>query len=120
MLDTTNPVYLQPTVIAVPPRVISGRYLAHNKLDARGRARLAADLISGRAVPGPLTAAQITNLCRSNKVYVAEALDPGRARRLKQRRLQQAWEAVDPNHRAEFCRVVGVEKVWDVLAQAVG
>jgi hypothetical protein len=55
------------------PRVISGEYLAKNRLDARARAKLAADLIEGRAVIGKLTIGQIVILCRSNAIYVADA-----------------------------------------------
>jgi hypothetical protein len=59
-----------------PRRVVTGEYLAKSRLDARGRAKLAADLIEGRAVLGKLTAKQITTLCRSNAVYVTDARKP--------------------------------------------
>ncbi len=36
-----------PTVVAVPPSPVTGRYLAHNKLGRVERAFLASDLISG-------------------------------------------------------------------------
>ncbi len=101
-------------------RRVSGQYLAKNRLGARERARLAADIIGGRAEVADLTVAQTIALCRSNRVYVAEARDPGRSDRLRQRRLERAWEAVDPDCRAEFCRVIGVEQVWKVLAAAIG
>jgi hypothetical protein len=105
-----------------PFPAVTGRYLSHNRRDARGRAKLAANIIAGRVSidPATLTVAQITKLCRANKIYVLEARDPERRERLRQLKLQLAWEAVDPDHRAEFCRVVGVENVWKVLAAAVG
>ena len=61
---------------SAPRRVITGEYLAKNHLDARERARLAADLIEGRADLGKLTAGQIIHICRSNAVYVADARRP--------------------------------------------
>ena len=103
-------------------KTVTGRYLAHNRRDPRGRASLAADIIAGRKKidPATLTVAQVTKLCRANKVYVLDARDPERRNRLRQLKLQKAWEAVDPDHRTEFCRCVGLENVWQVLAAAVG
>jgi hypothetical protein len=101
-------------------KTITGRFLAHSRLNARDRARLAADIIDGRTALGPLTAKQVIGLCHTNAVYVAEARDPGRRNRLRRIKLEKAWEAVDPDIRAEFCRVVGVENVWRVLAAAIG
>ena len=100
-------------------KTVTGRYPAHNRRDARGRASLAAD-IHKKIDPATLTVAQVTKLCRANKVYVLDARDAERRNRLRQLKLQKAWEAVDPDHRAEFCRSVGVENVWQVLAAAVG
>ena len=108
------------TPAVVQAAAVTGHYLALNRLDARGRARLAADIIDGRVEIAEHTVEQITRLCRSNRLYVAEARDPGRARRLRQRRLQRAWDAVNPDHRAEFCRSVGIEQIWTVLAEAIG
>lgn len=103
-------------------KVVTGRFLAHNRRDARGRANLAADIIAGRIWidPSTLTIGQVSKLCGANKIYVLDARDPERRKRLRQLKLQKAWEAVDPDHRAEFCRTVGVENVWQVLAAAVG
>ena len=39
-----------PVDLAVPRRQIRGRYLAHARLDARERAKLAADIVNGKAV----------------------------------------------------------------------
>jgi hypothetical protein len=101
-------------------KTVSGQYLAKNRLDDDGHARLAADLLDGRAILGPLTAKQIIALCRAKQTRVTALRDPGRRNRLRQLRLQRAWEALDPDHRAEFCRVVGIEDIWKVLAAAVG
>jgi hypothetical protein len=105
-----------------PARNVTGKYLAYNRLNARDRARLAAAIIDGRVTidPSTLKVWQVVRLCRANRTYVAEARDPDRRNRLRQLKLQKAWEAVDPDHRAEFCRTVGVENVWRVLAAAIG
>ncbi len=110
------------TAQAAAKTVINGRYLSRNRLNARERARLVVDVVAGRVLvdASTLTVGQVTKLCRANRLYVADARDPERRKRLRQLKLQQAWEAVDPNHRAEFCRVVGVDNVWKVLAAAVG
>jgi|RhiMetdeSRZDD1v2_1073273.scaffolds.fasta_scaffold161762_1 hypothetical protein len=107
------------TKIQPAAKTVTGQYLSKNHLDARGRAKLAADLLDGRAILGPLTAKQIIALCRTKPAHVTAARDPGRRKRLRQLRLQRAWEAVDPDHRAEFCRAVGIENVWRVLAAAI-
>jgi hypothetical protein len=122
MLMKTNVIYQGTTPPQDERRSVTGRYLAYNHLNARDRARLAAGIIDGRITidPSTLKVGQITRLCRTNKIYVADARDPDRRSRLRQLRLQKAWEAVDPDHRAEFCRTIGVENVWRVLAAAIG
>jgi hypothetical protein len=107
------------TIVKVPSRQITGRYLAHNRLDARGRARLAADLIAGRVEITTLTNKQIMAICRANAVYVGEARDPGRVVRSRKRRIAKAWDRLDADHRAELCRTIGVENVWIALASAL-
>jgi hypothetical protein len=121
MLMKTGLIYQRtPTPQDEPTRHVTGQYLAKNRLDDRERDRLAADLLDGRAILGPLTAKQIIALCRANQARVTALRDPGRRKRLRQLRLQRAWETLDADHRAEFCRVVGVENIWNVLAAAVG
>jgi hypothetical protein len=58
--------------------IVTGQYLARNSLNARDRARLAADIIAGRVQidPSSLTIGQIRNLCRVNQLYVDEARSP--------------------------------------------
>ena len=103
-------------------KTVTGRYLAKNRLSARGRANLAAEVIAGHITidPSTLTIGQVAKICRTNKIYLAEARAPERRKQLRQLKLQKAWEAVDADHRAEFCRTVGVENVWRVLAAAIG
>ncbi len=104
---------------ATPVRVVTGSFLAKNWLDARGRARLAADLIEGPAVLGQLTAKQIIAICRTNKIYLAEARFPERVKRAKRNRLAKAFEKIDFDSRVELCRVIGAERVWAALAAAI-
>jgi hypothetical protein len=112
--------YVNPLEVASHPRSVTGQYLAKNHLNARARAQLAADILGGRAEVADLTVAQITRLCRSNRIYVAEARDPGRAYRRRQQRLARVFNSIEPDARAELCRTIGVERVWTALAQAIG
>jgi hypothetical protein len=112
------------TATAVPittPITVRGRYLAHNRLDARDRAQLAADIIAGRiAIDGnSLTIGQIIALCRASDRYVDEARFPDRANRVRRRNLATAFNEIDFDQRVELCRVIGAERVWDALAAAV-
>jgi hypothetical protein len=62
-----------------PPRIISGRALAHRKLDARQKAAIAAEILNGEAAIR-LTARQLATLLGVNLSYVAIAaqLTPGK------------------------------------------
>jgi hypothetical protein len=103
------------------PPPLTGRYLAHNRLDARARARLAADIINGRISVdvSSLTVGQVVRLCRSNKGYVNELRFPDRAKRRQQKKLERIFAAIGPDARAEACRAIGVERVWVALAAAL-
>jgi hypothetical protein len=107
---------------ATPVRRVTGQYLAKNRLTARARAQLAADIVSGKVVidASTLTVGQIIRLCRSNLVYVDQVRFPERARRHQQERIQSTFDAIGPDARAEVCRTIGVERWWGVLAQALG
>jgi uncharacterized protein YciW len=96
---------------ASDPRRASGEYLAKNHLDARGRAKLAADLIEGRAVLGKLTAKQITDICRSNAPYVAAA----RKSPAVAEKLAKTLAAATPK---EIARELGSHKLWEILEYA--
>lgn len=102
-------------------KIVTGRYLAHNRLDARGRARLAADIVAGRISidMATLTIGQIAKLCRANEVYVDEARFPDRLRRRQQKKLALVFDAIGPDARAEACRVIGIERVWSALSAAL-
>jgi hypothetical protein len=103
------------------PPPLTGRYLAHNRLDARARARLAADIINGR-IPidaSSLTVGQVVKLCRSNKGYVNEVRFPDRVKRRQQKKLERIFNAIGPDARAEACRTIGIERVWSALTAAL-
>lgn len=100
-------------------RHVTGQYLAKNQLNARGRAKLAADLIDGDVVLGPLTAKQIIKLCRANRVYVADARFPDRVKQRQQKKLAAVFDAIGPDARAEACRTIGIERVWAALSAAL-
>ena len=119
MLDTTNRLHPQ-AVTSPPPRwVITGQYLAKNHLNARDRAALASDIIAGRAQVVDLTVRQVTRLCRSNSVYVAEARDPENVKRVHRQRLAAAFNKLDFDSRVELCRAIGAETVWRALSRAI-
>jgi hypothetical protein len=116
MLDTTSP-----TLLTIQPRRVSGLYLARNRLGARERARLAADVIAGRTAidASTLTVRQIAGLCRTNKVYLDEVRFPDRVKSRQQKKLAAVFDAIGPDARAEACRVIGIERVWDALTAAL-
>jgi hypothetical protein len=117
--------YRIPTTQTTPTttvrRVLTGQYLAKNKLDARARARLAADIIAGNASidTSTLTVGQLINLCRANKLYVGEARFPDRMKRRQQKKFAAVFDAIGPDARMEACRTIGIERVWAALAAAL-
>jgi hypothetical protein len=117
MLDSTNT-----TILTTQPHpLITGRWLAHNRLNARDRARLAADIIARRKrIDGAsLTAKQIIKLCRANKAYVNEARFPERVRQNRRNKLAKAFNQIEFESRVELCRTIGAERVWNALAAAI-
>src|SRR5262245_21151964 len=101
---------------ASPTRVVSGQYLAKNKLPARERAKLAADLCAGKATITGLTMKQAARLCRVCTPYVVDA----RGRTPAASRLLRDWNAANHAARVAFARAVGAERVFDVISEAVG
>jgi hypothetical protein len=104
-----------------PARRVTGRYLTNNRLNARERANLAAEVIAGSAAidASTLTVRQITKLCRANTGYVNEVRFPERLRRRQQKKFAAVFDAIGPDARAEACRTIGVERVWAALAAAL-
>lgn len=109
------------TAESVPVRRVTGRFLAHNRLDARGRAELARDVVAGKAEidTSTLTVAQITKLCRTNKIYLDAIRFPDRVKHRQQKKLAAIFDAIGPDARAEACRTIGVERVWKALTAAL-
>jgi len=87
--------------------IYTGRYLSHNRLAARARARLADDLASRRANVSGLTVRQAAKLCRVSVSSVKAA------RRTPSDTLVCAWNAASPAARTEFVKRVGPARIWD-------
>jgi hypothetical protein len=109
--------YSPQSLSASPARVVRGSYLAKNRLCARDRARLAADIAANKVLVVNLTAKQLARLCRVNISYVCEARGRTGA---ATRRLLRDWHAADHEARVQFARAVGAERVFDVITEAVG
>jgi hypothetical protein len=73
----SNMLTLRPEVetvtVKVPPREVTGRYLAHNRLTPVERAFLAADIVTGRAKVVDHTATQVMEMAGTNATYMAAA-----------------------------------------------
>jgi hypothetical protein len=134
-------------VVKVPPRQVTGRYLAHARLTPTERAFLAADIVDGRAVVVDLTATQVARILRTNATYVAAAsklthaerravrygLRPLIARKPEQLplpmpamsaapttiSLAEAWVAASDDERTAFVEEVGIDPIWDALEPAI-
>jgi hypothetical protein len=107
------------SVTATPVYFVTGQYLSKNQLSKRARARLAADIISGKAGVIDHTVKQLAVLCRVSAPYIAEARD--RARRTDYAtRLARAWRVADSDQRIQFIRRAGPERIFDATVQAIG
>jgi hypothetical protein len=104
------------TSAATTVRYVTGQFLAKNRLCKRDRAKLAADILARKVVVIDLTAKQLAGLCRVSSTYIAEA----RGRSNATTRLLRDWNLADPEQRVAFARAAGAERVFDVIAQAIG
>jgi hypothetical protein len=110
LMKTQQVIYQEvPAPQGSPARQVTGQYLAKNRLNARGRARLAADIIGGEVTVRDLTVRQTARLCRVSEPYVAAV-----------RRLSAAPESLaehfarsTPAEWLEAARAVGIGAVWD-------
>jgi hypothetical protein len=104
-----------------PTRRVSGTYLARNWLSARERAQLAADIIDGHVVidTSTLTIGQTVRLCRANQIYASEIRFPDRVKRRQQKKFAAFFDAIGADGRAELCRCIGVERIWNALTAAL-
>ena len=89
-------------------RVVSGQFLAKNKLPKTARRRLARDIVDGRVKVDRLTGRQVARLCRIS-APAKQACDV----------IATAWAGATPAERAEFIRRAGTEEVWAVLCTAM-
>jgi len=109
MLMKTQSIYQGTPTPQEPTRHVTGQYLAKNRLNARDRARLAADIISGQVAPRNLTVRQTAQLCRVSEPYVAAARRPLPA----PESLAEHFARATPAEWLEAARSVGVGVVWD-------
>jgi hypothetical protein len=103
-------IYSPQSFPASPARVVSGQFLAKNRLGARDRAKLAAALLDGRATITGLTVKQAARLCRVCALYVCDARGGPPAAT----RLMRDWAAADHEARVAFARAVGADSVFDI------
>ncbi len=108
MLDTTSTAFL---TTRLP---VTGEYLAKNKLTARARARLAADILDRRAEISELTVTPVARLCRVSVPTI------NAARRSPSDKLVKAWNEAGKSDRVQFAHRVGIARVWDdAIAAAI-
>jgi hypothetical protein len=91
--------------------VIGGRYLSHNRLKPRDRARLAAAIANGEVKVEDLTVRQAALLCRVSVPLVTDA------RRPQAETLAQHFTRSTAEERIEFARSAGIDLIWDELIQ---
>ncbi len=113
MLMKTDVIYQRiPAPQDEPTRhVTSGQYLAKNRRDARGRARLAADIIGDRVKIRSLTVGQAARLCRVSRPYVTDARRPP----AKPESLAEHFARSTPDERLECARIIGPAAIWDSM-----
>jgi hypothetical protein len=104
---------------ASPARVLSGQYLSKNRLGKRARARLAADVLAGKAVITDLTIKQLSAVCRVSTPYIRAARNKA-CRPDYATRLARAWQVADSDQRIQFIRRAGPERIFDATVQAIG
>ena len=92
----------------VSRRWITGRYLAHNRLDARARAQLANDIVSGHVEIASLTVRQVSRLCRVSVPYINNVRNPRAPGSLAEHFMRAS-----PTERLECARAIGPALVWD-------
>jgi len=113
MLDKTAAVIYQPdpTPQDDPTRHVTGQYLAKNRLNARGRARLAAGVTDGQVKIRSLTVRQAARLCRVSEPYVTAARKPPAAPET----LAEHFVRATPAEWLEAARTIGPAVVWESM-----
>jgi hypothetical protein len=112
MLDTTTkPCRTTPRYLLGHP-VVSGQYLAKNRLLKKNRAKLAVDILNGKILVTNFTVRQLAELCRITAPTIYAARRPPAAA------LSKAWDKATKCERAEFVRP-RTESVWSALVHAI-
>ena len=88
---------------------VSGQFLSKNKLCARGRARLAAEILAGHVQVDDLTIRQTAGLCRVSVPYVTAAC------RHKSESLAEHFARSTPEEWQQCARLVGPARIWDQM-----
>jgi hypothetical protein len=117
MLDSTSPSILKIPIATAPtaPALITGRFLARNRLSPEARIAIALRLAGGEPV-SEFTIAQACRLARVPRARVDRQL--GRHRSVGDA-LARAFAKASTQERVAFVRAIGAEKIWSVLEQAI-
>jgi hypothetical protein len=94
-------------------RDVTGQFLAKNRLNARGRARLAAGIIDGQVKIRNLTIRQTARLCRVSQPYVTAARRPPAAPET----LAEHFVRATPAEILEAARTLGPAVVWQRMVE---
>ena len=140
MLDTlTRPGFAGQSTraveIPIPTPTVTGRRLAHAKLTPSQRAGIAAAIQLGELRPERLTAEQVVELSRANRVYTRKArrATPTERRQLihgsgtvqelsrltSTPRRKHGWGALSDDALEAAVRDAGVGRVWDAITRII-
>jgi hypothetical protein len=109
MLMKTDVIYQETPTPQESSRLVTGQFLAKNRLNARDRARLAARIIDGQVKIQNLTIRQTARLCRVSEPYVTAARKPPAAPET----LAEHFVRATPAEWLEVARVIGPAALWD-------
>jgi hypothetical protein len=124
---------------ATPIPTISGRHLAHAKLSASQRAGIAAAIQLNELRPEQLTAEQVVEMTRANRIYARKARRATPAERrhlivgsatvgglpnrsaslLRKKNGNGGWGALSDSELEAAVRQVGVGRVWDAITRII-
>jgi hypothetical protein len=114
MLDSTSTPILKVSVS--PGARITGNYLAKNRLSDEARTAIALRLLRGDEPVTEFTVAQVARLCRVPRAKIDQHL--GRHRTVGEA-LVKAFRRASAEERIAFIRSIGIERIWNVLTQAL-
>jgi hypothetical protein len=113
MLMKTDLIYQETPTPQEFSRLVTGQFLAKNRLNARDRARLAARIIDGQVKIQNLTIRQTARLCRVSEPYVTDARRPP----AKPESLAQHFARATPAEILEAARTLGPAVVWQRMVE---